>query len=375
LPCSSTSPRSTSGRPLPSPEPGTPLERVDTPALIVDLDALERNLDRMAAFTTRTAKRVRPHAKSHKSPLVARMQLDRGAIGLCCAKLGEAEVLADAGIGPLLITTEIAGEPKTSRLVALRRRVDVMAAVDDMDVASALSDAMRAAGLVLDVLIDVNVGQDRTGVAPNAAGELAACVASLAGLRLRGIQAYEGHLQHIYKEKERRVKWRQSADLMLEAIEQLKRRSLPVDIVSTAGTGTCAFAAELTEVTEVQAGSYPFMDCDYANVEGLPYESSLTVLASVVSRQRGDTAVVDAGWKAISTDAGAPVVKGRPELEYATKGDEHGGVRGARMTPGDRIELIPSHCDTTVNLHDQYVCVRKGVVEAVWPIAARGRIQ
>ncbi|MEP7003456.1 MAG: DSD1 family PLP-dependent enzyme [Chloroflexota bacterium] len=355
--------------------PGTPLDRVDTPALVVDLDALERNLDRMAAFAQRTGKRVRPHAKTHKSPLIARMQLDRGAIGLCCAKLGEAEVLADAGVGPLHITTEIAGEPKLSRLVALRARADVMVAVDDMDVARALSDAMRRAGLVLDVLVDVNVGQERTGVVPGDAGELGACIASLDGLRLRGIQAYEGHLQHVYREKERRVKWRQCADLMLEAVDQLDRRSLSAEIVSTAGTGTCAFAAELPEVTEVQAGSYPFMDCDYANVEGLPYESSLTVLSAVVSRQRGETAVVDAGWKALSTDSGMPVVKGRPELEYTPKGDEHGGVRGARMAPGERIELIPSHCDTTVNLYDRYVCVRNGVVEAVWPIAARGRIQ
>jgi 3-hydroxy-D-aspartate aldolase len=356
-------------------EPGTPLDRVDTPALVVDLDAFERNLDRMAAFATRTGKRVRPHAKTHKSPIVGRMQLDRGAVGLCCAKLGEAEVMADAGLGPLHVTTEIAGEPKVARLVALRRRADVMVAVDDMDVARAISDAMRTVGLVLDVLVDVNVGQDRTGVAPKDAGELAACIASLDGLRLRGIQAYEGHLQHVYKENERRVKWRQSADLMLEAVEQVKRRGLVVEIVSTAGTGTCAFAAELAEVTEVQAGSYPFMDCDYANVQGLPYESSLTVLASVVSRQRGDTAVIDAGWKALSTDSGVPVVKGRPDLEYAPKGDEHGGVRGARLLPGERIELIPSHCDTTVNLYDRYVCVRKGVVEAIWPIAARGRIQ
>jgi D-serine deaminase-like pyridoxal phosphate-dependent protein len=360
---------------VPSPEPGTPLDRVDTPALVVDLDALERNLDRMAAFATRTGKRVRPHAKTHKSPIVGRMQLDRGAIGLCCAKLGEAEVMADAGLGPLHITTEIAGEPKISRLVALRRRADVMVAVDDMDVARGLSDAMRAAGLRLDVLVDVNVGQDRTGVLPAAAGELAACVASLDGLRLRGVQAYDGHLQHVYKENERRVKWRQCAEAMLEALDQVKRRGLPVEIVSTAGTGTCAFAAELPAVTEVQAGSYPFMDCDYANVQGLPYEVALTVLSSVVSRQRGDTAVIDAGWKALSTDGGMPVVKGRPDLEYGPKGDEHAGVRGARLPPGDRIELIPSHCDTTVNLHDQYVCVRKGVVEAVWPIAARGRIQ
>ena len=329
----------------------------------------------MAAFAKRTGKKVRPHAKTHKSPVIARMQLDRGAIGLCCAKLGEAEVLADAGVGPLLITTEIAGEPKVARLVALRRRADVMVTVDDMDVARALSDAMRAAGLTLDVLVDVNVCQERTGVAPEAAGELAACVASLGGLRLKGIQAYEGHLQHVYQEAERRAKWRECADRMLAAREDILRRQLPVEIVSTAGTGTCAFAAELPEVTEVQAGSYPFMDCDYARVEGLPYEPALTVLASVVSRQRGDTAVVDAGWKALSTDGGMPVVKGRPELQYAPKGDEHGGVKGARLVPGDRLELVPSHCDTTVNLYDEYVCVGRGTVEAVWPITARGRIQ
>jgi len=329
----------------------------------------------MAAFATRTGKRVRPHAKTHKSPLIARLQLDRGASGLCCAKLGEAEVMAGAGLGPLLITTEIAGEPKVARLVALRKRAHVMVAVDDRDAARALSDAMLAAGLTLDVLVDVNVGQERTGVQPDGAGELAACVASLTGLRLRGIQAYEGHVQHVYAEAERRMKWRACADRMLAAMESIRSRGLAVEILSTAGTGTCAFAAELPEVTEVQAGSYPFMDCDYARVEGLPYESSLTVLASVVSRQRGDTAVIDAGWKALSTDAGMPAVKGRPELEYATKGDEHGGVRGARMVPGERIELVPSHCDTTVNLHDEYICIRKGVVEAVWPIAARGRIQ
>lgn len=329
----------------------------------------------MAAFAKQTGKSVRPHAKTHKSPVVGRMQLDRGAIGLCCAKLGEAEVMADANVGPLHITTEIAGEPKISRLVALRRRADVMVAVDDLDTARALSDAMRAASLTLDVLVDVNVGQERTGVLPEGAGELAAFVASLPGLRFRGIQAYEGHVQHVYWEPERRLKWRFCADRMLAAHDDVTKRGLEVEILSTAGTGTCAFAAELPEVTEVQAGSYPFMDCDYASVRGLPYESSLTVLASVVSRQRGDTAVIDAGWKALSTDSGVPVVKGRPELEYAPKGDEHGGVRGARLLPGDRIELVPSHCDTTVNLYDEYVCMRKGVVEAVWPIAARGRIQ
>jgi len=329
----------------------------------------------MSAFGRATGKAIRPHTKTHKSPRIARMQLERGAIGLCCAKLGEAEVLADAGLGPLLITTEIAGEPKIARLVALRRRAEVMVAIDDREVARSLHDAMRAAGLMLDVLVDVNVGQERTGVTPGSAGELAARVASLPGLRLQGIQAYEGHLQHVYAEAERRTKWRECAHRMLEARTSILARGLPVAIVSTAGTGTCAFAAELEEVTEVQAGSYPFMDCDYERVEGLPYETSLTVLASVVSRERGDIAVIDAGWKALSTDGGMPVVKGLPDARYAPKGDEHGGVEGVRLAPGSRIELVPSHCDTTVNLYDEYVCVRNGVVEATWPIAARGRIQ
>ena len=358
-----------------APLPGTPLERVDTPALVVDLDALERNLDRMAAFGRAAGKHIRPHAKTHKSSVIARMQLERGAIGLSCAKLGEAEVLADAGLGPLLVTTELAGDLKIARLVALRRRCLVLVAVDDPTVCAALDHAMRAAGLVLDVLIDVNVGQDRTGVDPAAAGDLATVVASLGALRLRGIQAYEGHLQHIYDENARRARWRECADRMLAAHAGVRDRGLPVEILSTAGTGTCGFAAEVPEVTELQAGSYPFMDCDYARVAGLPYETALTVLASVVSRQRGDTAVIDAGWKALSTDGGMPVVKGRPELVYAPKGDEHGGVSGVRLAPGERIELVPSHCDTTVNLYDRYTVVRNGVVVAVWPIAARGRIQ
>lgn len=357
------------------PSPGTPLDRVDTPSLVIDLEALERNLDRMAAFGRATGKRIRPHAKTHKSPVIGRMQLERGAVGVCCAKLGEAEVLADAGIGPLLVTTEIAGPEKIARLVALRRRAEVIVAVDDPAVCAALDEAMRAAGLIQDVLIDVNVGQDRTGARPDAAGELAVRIVSLSALRLRGIQAYEGHLQHIYDESERRARWRECADRMLAAHAAVRDRGLPVEILSTAGTGTCAFAAELPEVTEVQSGSYPFMDCDYARVAGLSFETALTVLASVVSRQRGDTAVIDAGWKALSTDGGMPVVKGRPELVYAPKGDEHGGVSGLRLAPGERVELVPSHCDTTVNLYDSYICVRKGVVEAVWPIAARGRIQ
>ncbi len=329
----------------------------------------------MAAFSRSTGKAIRPHAKTHKSPLVARLQLERGAIGMCCAKLGEAEVMADAGIGPLLVTTEIAGTEKVARLVALAGRAPVTTVVDDADAAATIARAARAAGLVIDALVDVNIGQDRCGVMPADAGALASAAASLQGLRVRGLQAYEGHLQHVYSETERRARWRETADRLLAAREAIARAGVGPEIVSTAGTGTCAFAAELAEVTELQPGSYPFMDCDYARVEGLPYEVALTVLTSVVSRRRGDTAVIDAGWKAITVESGMPVVKDRPGLEYTPAGDEHGFLRGARLTPGDKLELVPSHCDTTVNLHDRYICVRGGTVEALWPIAGRGRIQ
>jgi D-serine deaminase-like pyridoxal phosphate-dependent protein len=232
---------------------------------------------------------------------------------------------------------------------------------------------------VLDVLVDVNVGQDRTGVDPGEpALALAQRVMELPGLRLRGLQGYEGHLQHIYDEGERVAACGTAMAKLAETARLLKDKGLPVEIVTTAGTGTHKIAGEIPEVTELQPGSYVVMDSDYGQVKGLEFANALTILATVVSRVHPERAVLDVGTKSASTDSGNPVVKGMPEVSYTPGGDEHGKLAldgGQRLKPGDKVELIPSHCDTTINLYDWYYVVRDERVEAVWPIAGRGATQ
>jgi 3-hydroxy-D-aspartate aldolase len=358
---------------------GAAVADLDTPCLLVDLDALDRNLNRMADWSRRTGCAVRPHAKAHKSPLIARKQLDRGAIGITCSKLGEAEVLVGGGVSNILISSEIVGPAKIRRLVSLARHAELLVVVDDAANAADLSAAATAAGLTLAVLVEVNVGQERCGVEPGEpAAELAARVAALPGLRFEGLQGYEGNLQHVRDPAERRQRCLTSMERLIASRRAVESRGLPIRIVSTAGTGTHAIAGEIDGVTEVQPGSYIWMDCDYLGVEGLPYEGGLTLLTAVVSRQRRGAAVVDAGWKSISTEAGLPIVKGETPLTYAPAGDEHGKLLcddEARLPPlGAKVELDPSHCDTTVNLHDHHFALRAGRVEAVWPIPARGRV-
>lgn len=356
---------------------GATLDDLDTPALLVDLDAFERNLDRMAAWSRRTGVAVRPHAKAHKSPLVARKQLDRGAIGITCSKLGEAEVLVGGGVSGILVSSEVVGARKIARLISLARQAEVIAVVDDAANAADLAAAARSAGIELAVLVEVNVGQERCGAVPGEpAAELAARVASLDGLRFEGLQGYEGNLQHVRDPAERRARCLASMELLIATRRAVEARGLTPRIVSTAGTGTHAIAGEVPGVTEVQPGSYVWMDCDYLSVEGLPYEGGLSLLTSVVSRQRPGVAVVDAGWKSITIESGMPIVKGDSGLTYSPAGDEHGKLAGDALPPlGARVELIPSHCDTTVNLHDQLFAMRSGRVEAVWPIPGRGRVQ
>ena len=357
---------------------GAPLHELDTPALLLDLAAFERNLARMAEFSTRTGVAVRPHAKTHKSPLVARKQLDLGAIGITCSKLGEAEVLADGGITEgILVSSEVVGPRKVERLIALARRAGVIVVVDDPENARELSSAAQQAGLTLDVLVEVNVGQERCGVLPGApAAELAERVGKLPGLRFRGLQGYEGHLQSVRDLAERTARCNAAMAQLVDTRRLIESRGLPIEIVSTAGTGTHEIAAEHPGVTEVQPGSYIWMDASYVRVEATPFESALSVFVSVVSRQRPGQAIVDAGWKALSTDAGNPSVKGRPDLSYAPAGDEHGRVTGDDLpTIGGKLEMLPSHCDTTVNLYDRFHCIRDGRLEAVWPVAARGATQ
>ena len=363
------------------PDPGAIGRRVrdlDTPCLLLDLDKVERNLDAIGRVLADTSVRIRPHAKTHKVPNLALMQLERGAIGICCAKLGEAEVMAAGGVPGLLVTTEVVGESKIRRLLGVAQQVEVTTVVDDARAAERISSAAEEAGLRLRCLIDVNVGQERTGVEPGAAAlDLARDVDRLPGLELVGLQGYEGHLQHVVDPDLRREANASAMQLLSQTAELLLEQGLRVEVVSTAGTGTCQFAATWPHVTEVQPGSYVAMDSDYGRVQGLGYEHALTVLTSVISTRRGDSAIVDAGYKALSMDSGPPMPRG-VDGSYSFLGDEHAKLTfkaGNPLSLGDKVEIIPSHCDTTINLYDVYHVTRGDRVVAVWPIAARGRVQ
>jgi D-serine deaminase-like pyridoxal phosphate-dependent protein len=354
---------------------------LDTPALVLDIGLAERNLAAMAAHARRLGKNVRPHVKTHKTPILARMQLEHGAIGVAAAKLGEAEAMILGGIKDVLLTSEIIGAPKINRLLGLSRRANLIGVVDDAEAAEAISSAFEQAGLVHDVLVDVNVGQDRTGVDPGEpALALARTIKDLPGLRLRGLQGYEGHIQHVYDQVERMEVCRAAMRKLCDTARLLREAGLAIDIVSTAGTGTYAICGEFPEVTELQPGSYVVMDADYGRVGGLDFAHSLTILTTVISRRAPDRAVCDAGHKASSTDSGMPVVKDLPGARYVKASDEHGnltleGEAVNRIRLGDKIELIPGHCDPTINLHDYFHVVRDDRLEAIWPIAARGAVQ
>jgi D-serine deaminase-like pyridoxal phosphate-dependent protein len=346
--------------------------------LLLDLDGVERNLDRMDAAVAGLNIQVRPHTKTHKIPRLAMAQLERGAIGVCCAKLGEAEVMAAAGVGPLLITTEIVGDAKIRRLLGVAKLVETITVVDDPVAAASLSEAAEQAGVRLQCLVDVNVGQNRTGVEPGEpALDLATRVMQLPGLRLVGLQGYEGHLQHMVEPDARQEANASAMQLLCQTADLLTGRGMPIEIVSTAGTGTFKFASAWSQVTEVQPGSYVAMDSDYARVQGLDFENALSVLVSVISTNRPGAAVVDGGYKTLSSDAGLPRAR-EVDATYAFMGDEHGKLTfesGNPLSLGDKVELIPSHCDTTINLHDVYYVTRGGYVVGVWPIAGRGRVQ
>jgi D-serine deaminase-like pyridoxal phosphate-dependent protein len=357
--------------------PGAHIQDLDTPCLLLDLDKVERNLDLMAAAFAGTHVKLRPHAKTHKSPRLALMQLERGAVGICCAKLGEAEVMAAGGVTDLLVTNPLVGTAKIRRLLALARQADVTTVVDDAGCAMRISDAAQQAGLRIKCLVDLDLGTHRTGIEPGEpALHLATAVSRMPGLQFVGLQGYEGHAQHIVGIDERRAVHTRAAQLLTGTADLLREKGLPVEIVSTAGTGTCRFTADWQAITDVQPGSYVVMDTDYGRVDGLGFEHALTVLASVVSK-RGNVAIVDAGLKTLSTDAG-PASPRDLEAEYAPFGDEHGRLAfkdGNPLAHGDYVQLLPRHCDPTINLHDVYYVTRGDYVVGVWPIAARGRIQ
>ena len=361
---------------------GQSLDEVETPALLVDLDAYERNLGLMAAALAGRDVRLRPHAKTHKSPIIALDQMARGAVGQCCQKVGEAEALVAGGVPDVLVSNQVVGAGKIARLVDLAAQARLAVCVDDARNVAELSAAAAAAGVTLGVLVEIEVGMERCGVAPGApALVLARQVAESPGLELQGLQAYHGSAQHIRTVEERRAAVGRAAEIAAETAALFESNGLACPTISGGGTGSLPFDLEAGVLTELQAGSYVFLDADYARnetPEGSPgFAHSLFVLATVMSLPQPGRAVTDAGLKALAFDSGPPEVWQRPGVSYVGPSDEHGTleVRGeAALGYGQKILLVPGHCDPTVNLYDWYVGIRGGRVEKVWPVAARGAV-
>ena len=350
---------------------------IDTPALCLDIEAVEGNITRMADFARRAGVNLRPHAKTHKCPTLAHMQLAAGALGITCAKLSEAEVLAAAGIRDILIANQVIGAGKIARLVNLAAHSEVVVAVDDADNVADLDAAARAKGIRLRVVIEVDIGMQRCGVAPGQPVlDLARQIAALAGLRFEGLMGYEGHTIFTPDPGERRAKTEPSVKLLVDSAHLLRRAGIPVNIVSSGGTGTHFITGEYPGVTELQVGSYITMDAEYREVVGIDFAYGLAVLATVVSTRGENRAITDAGLKVITRDFGMPVVVDPPGWRVTALAEEHGFLErgdGLPLKRGDKVSIVPNHGCTTVNLHDQYFVVRRGVLEAVWPIAARGK--
>lgn len=354
---------------------GMAKEQIDTPALLLDLDKLEGNIERMAAFLGDRAARLRPHTKTHKCPIIAHKQIESGAIGVTCAKLDEAEVMARAGIRDILIANQIVGRRKIERLMGLATWTEVMVAVDDMRNVADLSAAATLRGVSLRLLVEVDVGMGRCGVEPGEpAVPLAREVASSRGLVFEGLMGYEGHAVLRPTFEERKEKAEAAMALLVKAKKGIEATGLEVGIVSAGGTGTYDITGQYPGVTEIQAGSYATMDVRYRDC-GLPFQCALTCLATVISVPRRGVAITDAGMKALTPEFGMPEVVEGPGISLTRLSEEHGVLRlanGVRLNAGDKIEFIPSHGCTTINLHDEFYALRNGVVEAIWPIAARG---
>ena len=350
---------------------------------MIDLDAFEYNLDTMAAFVAGTSTKLRAHAKTHKSPVVAKLQIERGAVGQCVQKVAEAEVLAWGGIADILVSNEVVGTPKLARLAALNRIANVAVCADDAPQIAAIAAAAEAGGVRLSVLVEIDAGGKRCGVPPGPeAVALAQLIAASPHLRFGGLQAYNGSAQHLRRPEERAAAIAAASEGCRRTVEQLRQVGLDCPIVGGAGTGTFPYEAASGVYTELQAGSYCFMDADYAlNLDEAgrrvsTFRHALFVLSTVMSAARPGVAVLDAGHKAVAVDCGLPEVWQRPDVRYTGASDEHGTLNfGPETTApklGEKLRLVPGHCDPTVDRHDWYVGVRKGRVECLWPVAARG---
>jgi D-serine deaminase-like pyridoxal phosphate-dependent protein len=338
----------------------------------------------MAAFAQKHRLALRPHAKTHKSVEIARMQIESGAVGSCCAKLGEAEALADGGVGSILITSPVVSAPAIERVVALNRRIpDLRVTADNPANVGTLAAAAGATGKRLQLLVDIDPGIRRTGVSsPEAAVALAKAIAGTPALRYLGVQFYCGREQHVEKFSDRRAAIEDRTAYLRATLNQLAEEGLAPEVITGGGTGTHRIDAELGVFNELQVGSYVFMDrqyndCDLTGDSAAPYETSLMVDARIVSANTPGLATIDAGFKAMATDGGGPtVIAGAPQgAPFHFMGDEHGLIAApdTAFKIGDRVVLATPHCDPTVNLYDFYHVVRGDTLVAIWPIQGRGR--
>ena len=366
---------------------GVAVEELDTPALVVDLDAMEANIARMQRTVRANGIASRPHAKTHKTPAIARRQLETGSVGICVAKVGEAQALFDHGIEEILMTTINVTPFKINRAMHLRQQCPTfIQATDTADNARDLSEAAAALGIEADVVVDIDPGGHRTGITPGApALELAQLVDSLPNLRLRGILCYDGGSQHVKGFEARQAQTLERLAAAADTRGRMERSGLNTEIFSGGGTGTYNIDHQTPGFTDVQVGSYVFMDAQYIEVGGADdpevytdFQPALTILATVVNAQYEGRATTDAGAKACTINRPWAIVKGETGMSYTSGSDEFGTLRyeddaSRTYRAGEKLELIVSHCDPVVNLYDQMYAVRNGRVEAVWPIAARGR--
>jgi len=366
--------------------PGMDAADIQTPCLVLDLDALERNIKKMGDFAASHGMRHRVHGKMHKSVDVALLQ-ERlgGSCGVCCQKVSEAEVFARGGIKDVLVSNQVRQPEKIDRLARIPNHgARVICCVDDLANVADLSAAAVKHGNQIECLVEIDVGAGRCGVQyGQPVVELALAIDAAEGLKFAGIQAYQGAMQHLDSYDERQAKTQIAIDQVRESVDLLKSAGLECDIVGGGGTGSYYFESASGVFNELQCGSYAFMDADYGRIldkngkriDQGEWENALFILTSVMSHAKADKAIVDAGLKAQSVDSGLPTIYGRDDVTYVKCSDEHGVVADPNgvLKVNDKLKLVPGHCDPTCNVHDWYVGLRGDKVEVLWPVSARGK--
>jgi 3-hydroxy-D-aspartate aldolase len=366
--------------------PGMDEADIQTPCLVLDLDALERNIKKMGDWARAHGMRHRVHGKMHKSVDVAKLQESLGgACGVCCQKVSEAEVFARGGIKDVLVSNQVRDPAKIDRLARMPKLgARTICCVDDLANVADLSAAAQKHGTQIECLVEIDCGAGRCGVTTTReVVEIAKAIDAAPGLKFAGIQAYQGAMQHMDKYEDRKAKIDVAVAMVKDAVDTLKAEGLDCDIVGGGGTGSYYFEGNSGVYNELQCGSYAFMDADYGRIldkdgnriDQGEWENALFILTSVMSHAKADKAIVDAGLKAQSVDSGLPFVFGRTDVEYVKCSDEHGVVSDPDgvLEVNEKLRLVPGHCDPTCNVHDWYVGVRNGKVETVWPVSARGR--